>query len=494
MILSLVNDLKQTTNDLLFFPVSQDSEQINKLLKQLHADNKENIWRLKKENFSGKVGQTFTVFSKPSIVLLGLGKLDKITSEHWRQTAGQLVHYLENYQAEEIGIIANYWFKGSQNAYQLGQALAVGLSLANYQFNKYKKQEDKLSVNIRQFNVAINPDKRLSFKKGWEDGLLLAKGTKVARDLVNEPARVMTPEFLAQYAKSLSGHGSGIAVKILEKDDCLKLGMQAFLSVAEGSNKPPKFIHLVYKPKARTKNKIALVGKGITFDSGGLNIKHDDGMINMKIDMGGAATVLGLFAILPQLKPRAEVHGFIAACENMPSGSALKPGDVVSNLQGKTMEIGNTDAEGRVTLADSLAYAQKKGLKTIIDLATLTGAVMVALGDRYAGLFANNDELAKNILNAAQISGEKIWQLPLPSEYKELNKSQIADVRNIPSSRYGGAISAALFLQEFINNDVAWAHLDIAGPVYAEKPFNSYTPVGGVGFGVRTLAEWLKNF
>jgi len=254
----------------------------------------------------------------------------------------------------------------------------------------------------------------------------------------------------------------------------------------------PKFIHLIYKPTGRTKDKIAIVGKGVTFDSGGLNIKTGDSMEQMKIDMGGAATVVGLFSVLAQLKPKVEVHGVIAACENMPSGAAIKPGDIVKNMQGKSIEIGNTDAEGRVTMADSLAYAQKQGISKVVDLATLTGAVMAALGTDYAGLFANDEKLAKGLLKAGDVSGENLWLLPLPLEYKKLNQSKVADIKNIPSTRYGGAITAALFLQEFIEEDVKWAHLDIAAPVYAEKPMNSYTPVGGVGFGVRTLFEWLN--
>jgi len=207
--------------------------------------------------------------------------------------------------------------------------------------------------------------------------------------------------------------------------------------------------------------------------------------------MAGAAAVLGVFSALSQLDCKLEVQGFIAACENMPSGSSIRPGDVVRTISGRTIEIANTDAEGRVTLADAFGYAQRQGLKTIVDLATLTGAVMIALGENYTGLFANDDKLARALEVSAELAGEKMWRLPLPEEYKKLNDSKIADIRNIPSTRYGGAITAALFLQEFIDKGVDWAHLDIAGPAYADKPLNNYTPLGGVGYGVRTILNWL---
>ena len=304
----------------------------------------------------------------------------------------------------------------------------------------------------------------------------------------------MTPSLLSKEAELIAKENSNISVKILEKAEIKKLGMNAFLGVDQGSDQPPKFIHLIYKPKGKAKDKVGVVGMGITFDSGGLNIKIGDSMSDMKIDMGGAATVIGLFSVLGKVQPKVEVHGIIAACENMPSGKALKPGDVINNMQGKSIEIGNTDAEGRVTLADSLAYTQKQGINTIIDLATLTGAEMIALGTHYAALYSNSKKLNTEILKAVDVSGEKIWPMPLPEEYIELNKSNIADIKNIASTRYGGSITAALFLQFFIEENVNWAHLDIAAPAYAEKPLNSYTPIGGVGFGVRTLLEWLISY
>ena len=478
----------------MFYPVLEDNQAIIRLIEGFgYEDQSAILTRLKAEKFVGKKSQVF-VINEPglSVILLGTGQSKKLDSEDWRVLAGNIIAYLQKYSAKNIGLIASQWLKNNSNIELLGQSLAEGLNLASYEFVKYKKPDkNKININIENIFVEINSDKKNKFQKGWDTGLLMTEATNLARDLVNEPAGVMTPTFLADTARQIAKANPNISVKILDKEACQKLGMNAFLGVDQGSDQPLQFIHLIYKPAHKSKDIIALVGKGITFDSGGLNIKTGDSMSQMKVDMAGSATVLGIFASIGKLKPKSEVHGIVAACENMPSGTALKPGDVISNMQGKTIEIGNTDAEGRVTLADSLAYAQKKGAKTIIDLATLTGACVIALGPEYTALFANDQGLAKDLLKTAGSTGEKIWQLPLPDEYKELNKSNIADINNIPNTRYGGAITAGLFLQEFIHQDIKWSHWDIAGPAYAEKPFNSYTPQGGVGFGVRTLLTWL---
>lgn len=480
--------------ELIFYPVLQEESAIIKLIKSLaYEDEVAILRRLKKEKFTGAKNQFF-VINEPNltVVLLGSGQSKKLSVEDWRQLSGQIIIYLKKYSAKQIGLTVTDWLKGNNDIASLGQALAEGLQLANYKFDKYKKPDkEKIKVDIQNLFVVIDSAKQTKFKQGWQIGVDMAEATNLARDLVNEPAGVMNPTFLADTARQIAKDNKNISVKILDKEACQKLGMNAYLGVDQGSDQPLQFIHLIYKPARKSRDIIALVGKGITFDSGGLNIKTGDSMSQMKIDMGGAATVLGIFNSIGKLKPNKEVHGIVAACENMPSGTALKPGDVVSNMQGKTIEIGNTDAEGRVTLADSLAYAQKKGASTIIDLATLTGACMIALGPEYTALFANDQNLAKDLLKTASATGEKLWQLPLPDEYKELNKSKVADINNIPNTRYGGAITAALFLQEFINKDIKWSHWDIAGPAYAEKPFNSYTPAGGVGHGVRTLLTWL---
>ncbi|PIR07080.1 MAG: leucyl aminopeptidase [Candidatus Komeilibacteria bacterium CG11_big_fil_rev_8_21_14_0_20_36_20] len=494
MKLTFTNKINQDI-EVVFHPVLQDENQINSLIKKINPADKELILqKIKKQNFIGRKAQTF-VFDRAEqvIILLGTGQAKKLSIEDWRNTAGWIIVCLKKYFANNIGLVVRDWLKGNSDIEHLGQALAEGLVLANYNFDKYKKlDKNKIKVDIKQIVVEISAAQRTKLGKGWQRGLLLAQGAIKARDLINEPGSQVTPTFLAKEAQQIVKQNKNISVKILDRPAIKKLGMDAFLGVDQGSHQPPKLIHLVYKPKATTKDKIALIGKGITFDSGGLNIKSFEGMAQMKNDMAGAASVLGLFSVISQLNLKVEVHGIIAACENMPSGRALKPGDIVKSMQGKTIEIGNTDAEGRVTLADALTYIQKQGIKKIIDLATLTGACMVALGTDYAGLFSNNNQLTKELLKATEVSGEKLWRLPLPEEYRQLNKSKVADIRNIPVTRLGEPSTAALFLQEFIEKDVIWSHWDIAGPAYAEKPMNSYIPTGGVGFGVRTLLEWLK--
>jgi leucyl aminopeptidase len=278
-------------------------------------------------------------------------------------------------------------------------------------------------------------------------------------------------------------------VKVLDRAECEKLGMGAFLGVAAGSEQPPKFIHLTYAPPGRRRRRVAMIGKGITFDSGGLDLKTAESMLRMKDDMSGAAAVLAIMRALPTLKPAVEVHGLIAATENMPSGSALRPGDVLKAMNGTTIEVGNTDAEGRLTLADALCYANAR-IKPdeIVDLATLTGACVVALGPLCAGLLASDQPLADRLLAAAEQAGERVWQLPLIEEYRENLKSDVADLNNV-GPRGGGAITAALFLKEFAGA-TPWAHLDIAGPAFSEKDL-PLAPKGGTGVAVRMLLTYL---
>jgi leucyl aminopeptidase len=282
-----------------------------------------------------------------------------------------------------------------------------------------------------------------------------------------------------------------LTCKVFGKKEAEKLGMEAFLGIARAVDAEPKFIVLEYTPdKMSKKEKLALVGKGITFDSGGINVKTGDGMIDMKCDMSGAAIVLGVFSVISKINPSFPVLGIVAATPNLISGTSLVPGDVVKAMNGKTIEVLNTDAEGRVTMADSLSYAVKEKATKILDFATLTGACMVALGTDITGLLSNNKDLAEEIKKAASAAGEKMWELPLEKDYKELNKSEVADIANIPNTRYGGTITAALFLEEFVDN-TPWVHLDIAGPAFLAKP-NELGPKGGTGHGVRTVLNLLS--
>jgi leucyl aminopeptidase len=365
------------------------------------------------------------------------------------------------------------------------QAITEGLMLGAYNFDKYKsKKEEKRESEV----ILLVPAARLQHgANGAVKGQLTAQASIFARDLVNESPTVTTPAYLAQVARNLAKK-DGIKAQIIDEKEARKMGMNSYLSVARGSSEPPKFIHLTYSGGGR--KKIAVIGKSITFDTGGLSLKDAKNMETMKIDMSGGAAVLGLFSILPLLKPKCTVCGVLPATENMPGSKAIKPGDVVTAMNGKSIEILNTDAEGRMTLADAFVYAQRLKPDYIIDLATLTGACVVALGENIAGLWGNNTDLTSKVKTAAKIAGEKIWELPLEEEYRDQMKGSISDLRNIGKSRYGGSITGALFLQEFINN-TPWVHLDIAGPAWEEKG-SELIPQGGTGFGVRTLIEVIK--
>lgn len=365
------------------------------------------------------------------------------------------------------------------------QPVVEGVALGTYTFTKHKSQESrKKEKHIEEVTVLTTPPKLDAVAAGIGKGEIVSRAVTFARDLVNEPPSITTPTHLASVAKKLAP----CDVRTPKEMDAL--GMGAILGIARGSDEEPRFIVLKYRGGGR--KTICLVGKGITFDTGGLSLKDAKNMETMKLDMAGAAAILGVFSVLPVLKPSINVIGLIAATENMPGPKAVKPGDVVRAMNGKTIEILNTDAEGRVVLADALSYAGAT-IKpdVIVDLATLTGACMVALGEEIAGLFTDDYALAKQLKDAAGRSGELVWAMPLAKEYKELLKSEVADVKNISGSKYGGAITGALFLKEFVPKGIPWAHLDIAGPAWAEKDA-ALTPKGGTGFGVRLILEFLR--
>ena len=315
-------------------------------------------------------------------------------------------------------------------------------------------------------------------------------GVELARELVAAPPNVATPQHLADSAAAIS-RDFGLELTVLERSDCAALGMGSYLAVAQGSDLAPKFIHLTYRPEGVAKRRLVLVGKGLTFDSGGYNLKTAGSQIEMmKYDMGGSAAVLGAMRAIAELKPAGvEVHMIVAACENMISGGAIHPGAIVTASNGKTIEINNTDAEGRLTLADALVYACKLEPDAVVDLATLTGACVIALGEEMAGLWSNNDGLADALLSAAEAEGEGLWRMPLRASYKAGLKSSYADLKNT-GPRPGGSITAALFLQDFVTPKLAWAHLDIAGTVWSDKG-RGQDPAGATGFGVRTLVHWV---
>ena len=451
-----------------------------------------------REEFKGKVGDSLVLYTKGLIgsyklLILGLGKEDEFDLYQLRKSIAISIKKAMQIKAVRVALVpTESWFK-QFDVTAIGQAIVEGASLGGYQFFKYKGLEEKeRQVLIEHILILAKPNKVGFLEKGVNIGNIFSQATIYARDLVNEPAAVTTPSYLALEAVSIAKSGNGsIKVKIYDKEEVEKMGMNSYLGVAKGSDEPPKFIVLTYRG-GKPKGKIIVIGKGITFDTGGLSLKPPEHMETMKLDMAGGAAVLGIFKALVALKPTLEVVGIIAACENMPSGSSLRPGDILKALNGKTIEVLNTDAEGRLTLADSLSYAVKLKPDAIIDMATLTGACMVALGQEIAGLWGNESKLIEKVKKAADLVGEKVWPMPLEKEYKELIKSHIADVKNIQTGRYGGAITAALFLEEFVE-DRPWVHLDIAGPAYEEK--DTYlVPQGGSGFGVRTVLQFLLNY
>ena len=449
-------------------------------------------------NFTGKQGEVLSVsagsFSGTKKVLVAsLGESKSFDGEAVRKMAGTVVRSLKGKKYKSLAFLTeSCGYKISVQ--ETARAFTEGLILANYEFSKYKGDAKNQGIGFPERVWLITKDAKGSqqAQKGITAAELGATATLYARDLVNEPASVCVPSHLVEHARRITKTSKGkVKLRIFGREEARAKGMEAFLAVAAGAGEEPYFIHLSYKhPKA--KNKIALVGKGITFDSGGLQIKPGESMATMKLDMAGAAAVLGVFSKITELEPKAEVHGIIAATENMPGPKAYKPGDIVRAMNGKTIEIGHTDAEGRVTLADSLSYAAKLKPDFIIDLATLTGACMVALGEEVTGLMSNSKKLTERIFSAAKESGEKIWELPLVPEYREIIKGTHGDVKNSGGTRYGGAITAGLFLEEFVSG-IPWAHLDIAGPAWAERATTSYIPLGGTGYGVRTLIELLKK-
>ena len=418
------------------------------------------------------------------LALLGLGKQDDLTLEILRRAGAAAARLSKKEKCKTLGISLPTWH---ENERLTVQAIAEGAHLALHEDTRFKSETDNQSFAIERIELLGFSDATAALATAQH----MVEGVILARELVAAPPNVVTPEKLAETAREIATT-HGLEVEILEKEDCEKLGMGAFLGVAQASDLPPKFIHLTYKPSGTPRRKLAIVGKGLTFDSGGLNLKAGAGsMIEMmKFDMGGAAATLGAAKAIAQIKPDVEVHFISAAAENMISGHALHPGDILTASNGKTIEVNNTDAEGRLTLADALVFAEKLGVDAIVDLATLTGACVVALGDNIAGLWTPANTVAEDLEKAADIAGEKLWRMPLEDKYFEGLKSLVADMKNT-GPRFGGAITAALFLKQFVK-ETPWAHLDIAGPVWNERE-NAYNSPGATGYGVRTLVQWLLS-
>jgi len=436
----------------------------------------------------GKFGEvnivhTFGKLPAEIVAIAGLGKRQDFNADKVRRVAGEFCRVLRKLNCHKIATILHGAGMGGIGLESSAEAIAEGALLGLYSFTKYKKPE---YGDIEEMLIVIREKgKGPILEPAIGRGKLVASATNAARDMVNEPANYMTPSQMAEAAKEIASK-CNLEFKVFDREDMEAMGMEALLGVAKGSNQPPKLITLSYKGDERSEKALGFLGKGITFDSGGISIKSSEGMGEMKDDMAGAAAVITALGAIAQLRPKINVTAIIPATENLPSGTALKPGDVLKAMNGKTIEVISTDAEGRLILADALSYAQKLGLSPIIDLATLTGACRVALGTLYSGVFGNDQDLIDKILKAAEKTGERMWQMPMPEEYKEQNKSEIADVKNT-GNRYGGAITAALFLAEFVDNN-PWVHIDIAGTAFSSKE-SGYIVKGATGVGVRTLVE-----
>jgi leucyl aminopeptidase len=417
------------------------------------------------------------------IAVVGLGKKKELNTNKVRGAVAEACRFL---RGKSVSSVATGAMGAGANGIKIedaAQAVTEGALLGLYSFRRYITKKENNFGEIKELRIVGQPKATLT--RAITRGQILAEAANWARDIVNEPSNFMTPTHMAEAARQMA-EKYGLKVEVLDKEKMSELGMGGLLGVSQGSQQPPKFIILSYRGKDSNEVDLALVGKGLTFDSGGLSIKPAEGMADMKGDMAGGASVLAALIALAQLKPVINVTALVPATENLPSGSAMKPGDIIKAMNGKTIEVLNTDAEGRLILADALSYANKLGAKAIIDVATLTGACMVALGDVCTGAFTNNQKLVDRLIAAGNEVGELTWQLPMYDEYQEQIKSEVADVKNL-GSRFGGAITAAKFLAEFING-TPWVHLDIAGTGHTDKE-KGYLVKGATGVPVRTLVN-----
>jgi leucyl aminopeptidase len=423
------------------------------------------------------------------VAVTGLGKPSELTLDKIRGAVATTCRVLRQKGVDKVATVAHGAGLAGITPDSSAQAIAEGALLGLYTFRRHITKEPELG-EIKELTIVDSDNNRLpGLEQGCRRGRILAEAANMARDMVNEPANYMTPTIMAEIATNLA-QSHGLELTILGREQMLELGMGALLGVAQGSQQPPRLIILRYKGRDSNENDIALVGKGITFDSGGISLKPSEGMEDMKGDMGGGAAVMAAMSAIAQLKPGVNVMALVPATENLPSGTALKPGDILKSMLGKTIEIISTDAEGRLILSDALGYAKKQGAKRLIDVATLTGAIRVALGDICIGAFTNNQELVDKVMTAGAEAGEKIWQMPMYEEYKEQNKSEVADIKNT-GGRNAGAITAAQFLAEFAG-DTPWVHLDIAGTNINEKE-RGYLGKGATGVPVRTLVNFVLS-
>ena len=438
-----------------------------------------------KKVFTAKKGETKTLYGKQSVILVGLGEAKRLTPDTFRQSMGTVSRLLKSNKSKNASVNTDESVKITTRDIQ---AMAEGFEMGHYSFTAHltKKQTQEPITNLIFCGIKLDQKDQSS---ALDKGLAIGKSVNIARDLANAPANYLTPTDFVSKAKKHFGK-SDVEIEIIDQKQAEKAGMGGLLGVSRGSIEKPYLLVLKYLPN-KNENPICLVGKGVTFDSGGISIKPSSKMSEMKADMSGAAAVFGAMSAVNEIGYKKNIIGIMPLTENMPANNALKPGDVITISNGKTVEILNTDAEGRLILADALSHAVNLKAKEIVDLATLTGACLVALGTVASGLFSNSDSLIKTFEKGCKNTGEELWHLPLYEKYKDLLKSDVADISNCYEGRYAGASTAAIFLQEFVEK-TPWVHLDIA-PTMSNGKSSGADVKGMSGSGVRTLIEYLDN-
>ena len=480
--------LERQKADILALPIASGTLDTDPVLKQLNQAVEGEISSLAKQaEFDGRPDQVFECttlgrLAQKRVLLVGMGP-DEASESRLRNFAAVSVRHA----GAGVGSCLALALPPNLGSDQL-RFIAEGAILGAYRFSKYLTSERRPRRKIESVILWGHPRETAGVKRAVDLGQRVAHSVALCRDAVNEPSNVMTPEVFARLAGSVARQ-HGFRVKVLDARGIDRAGMSLLSAVGRGSRNEPRFVHLTYTPKSRAKKRVVLLGKGLTFDSGGLCIKPAAGMDEMKSDMAGAAAVLGTLDAIGCLRPSVEVHGLFVLAENMPDGNAYRPGDVFGSLDGKTVEIINTDAEGRLALADGLAFARKLRPDLIVDIATLTGASMVALGKSCSAYFSADESWSKRFELAARLAGESFWQMPLLAELRDQLKSDVADLKHT-GERFGGAITAAMFLKEFVG-DTPWIHCDVAGPVLADRARHMY-PKGATGHPVLTLVRFIE--
>jgi leucyl aminopeptidase len=482
----------QVSADALVVPIYEDESYQEGLGKELNEATEGVIASLfERKEFKGKSNETAYIhlaqgLKTKRLLLVGLGKQAKVDSSQLRQVAGTVARFLRTKKVKNLAFL----LRDGVSKEQAGQAIAEGALLSTFDPDTYKTRDHDRS-QVEEFLILSPSEHHTDLEKGLRVGKIIADSTNFSRNLVNEPSSNLTPKDMANSAEKIAKEAD-LTFEALDEEKMKELGMGALLGVSRGSAEEARLIVLTYShPEASPDSTIALVGKGITFDSGGISIKPSEGMEKMKADMAGAAAVMGAMRAIGQLKPKARVVGVMACAENMPSGTAIKPGDVLTAMSGQTIEVVNTDAEGRLVLADAVTYAiEKLGATKIVDLATLTGAVGIALGPVYTAILGTCQDLIDQIISTGNEVGERFWQLPLDEEYGEQLRSDIADLKN-SGGRPAGTITGAYFIKEFTGN-TPWVHLDIASTAVANEK-KPYLSKGATGVGVRTLVAWVMS-